>query len=180
MNERYWVAGVDPGEYGCIAFYRPQIGMQPGELHFIDLRIQHGVDQGKGQKNHASYAELAKAISLFTDFNGRPTLTVVETPHSMPSDGHVGAFTFGKACGMIEGMLHALQMPQIAVVPSVWKAQMNLSSVKAKSIALAQEKFKDCMIPQGIEMFTTPKRYADGRAEAALLAWMAAHKLGRK
>lgn len=171
-------AGVDPGNFGCFAFYAPPCDEYPkGYLHFIDLKIAKGFNARK--TGWATIGDLAQVIKMFVELNGIPKLTIIETPHSLPSDGHVGAFTFGKSCGSIEGIMYGIGMPQLGTVPAVWKAQMGLSSNKQKSIQLAQEKFKDCDIPQGHDMFTSPRMHADGRAEAALLAWMACHKIGR-
>lgn len=173
-----WYGGVDPGEYGCFAFYAPPCDEFPtGYLHFIDLKIQRGL-KAKAL-GFANVNGLAAAIKMFIEIQGPPKLVVIETPHSLPTDGHVGAFTFGKACGTIEGIMYGLDIPQLGTVPAVWKAQLGLSKIKSQSIKLAQEKFKDTEIPQGHAMFTTPQAHGDGRAEAALLAWMAAHKIGR-
>ena len=183
MNKEIkWYGGIDPGEYGCFAFYLPvQPGVDKSELHFIDLKISK-VSNTKGERDglHQSFSALAEAVKVFTEITGKPVLTLVETPHSMPSDGHVGAFTFGKACGLIVGMLHGVGLPQYEAIPSVWKAQLGLTRAQKKgSIAKAQELFAKTHIPQGHEMFVKPVRHSDGRAEAALLAWLAAHKMGR-
>lgn len=170
--------GVDPGEYGAVAFYIPvQEGVSRSELHLVDLKIARG-QKGKSAA-HATIPELAAAIRTTIDIIGHPALAVVETPHSLPSDGHVGAFTFGKACGMVEGLLHGMGIAQIPVVPAVWKSLLGLSSVKSRSIAKAQELFLETDIGgEGHILFESPMRHADGRAEAALLAYLGAHRFG--
>lgn len=175
-----WYGGIDPGAYGCLALYRKpdsSVGGDIGELYLIDLKQAKGI-QSKGMTPE----HLAHELRLFLATIGRPIITLVETPSSMPSDGVVSAFSFGKACGLIEGIFYGLELPFVGTVPSVWKNQMGLTREKQFSIEKARSLFKDVKIHHALEIdaFVTPKRHADGRAEAALLAYLAAHKLGAK
>lgn len=180
-EEPKWFWGVDPGALGCIAMYAPPQDAYPkGQLNFVDLKMAYGFKNKS--TGHKDLPALVQALTLNVELLGKPKFAVVETPHSLPNDGHVGAFTFGKNCGTVIGILHGLEILQIETVPSVWKAQMNLSKSKKESIDLAIKTFVDTgtNIPQGSIMFEKPKDQADGRAEAALLAWMGAHKFGSK
>lgn len=183
-NPSKWYAGIDPGEYGAMALYMPEWRLgdytDKGFLYIEDLR-QNAPGTGRAQSRMKvttdSYRLLARRLEMVFESYGKPELCLVETPHSLPSDGHVGAFTFGKACGLIEGVLHGLDVPQLPTVPAVWKAQIGVTSVKSSSINKAIALFKDVQTDQDYEkLFSFPKAMADGRAEAALLAYLAATK----
>lgn len=165
--------GVDPGVSGAIAFYSPPESLvSAGELHVFDIPIQK-------RSKHTSSKEmnLIETVKIFREhltLTGEIALAYIEEPHSMPNQGVVSTFTFGKACGAIEGIVSAFGIPLISAVPSVWKATLGLDSVKRKSIIKAQEIFVD--IPNALNYFNGSK--CDGRAEAALLAYLAHKKFG--
>lgn len=179
-QERTYFGGVDPGTYGCLAIYSPPTkeSFKDGELHLFDLKEVKGL---KSQAKGMSPGMLTSQLKVFIEFYGVPALTLVEQPASMPGQGVVSMFTFGKACGMIEGILWGVGMPFVGTVPAVWKTQMGLNRQKHYSIDKAEELFKDVKIchPMGRDAFRSPARFADGRAEAALLAWLIAHKIGK-
>lgn len=158
-----WYCGIDPGLSGAIAFYDgvcllvydfPLLSKE-NRLHKIRKRI-----------------DIARTADIFKNI-ANVDLVLLEEVHSMPSDGHVGAFSFGKTCGIIEGILGTLGIPVILTSPAVWKPTLGLNSTKAKSIALAKLKF-----PHHAHYFARAKD--DGRAEAALLAWIAYEKFATK
>jgi hypothetical protein len=176
--------GVDPGAQGAIALYSvPTLDGEIARLTLIDLRV----DLGKGAQTFRKFSQIqltmesvVAQLKMLLEVTGPIEFAVVETPASMPGEGVVSSFTFGKNCGLIEGILYALGIKVFQTVPAVWKSQLNLSSTKKKSILKAEELFKDVEIDGGIERFRKPVRIADGRAEAACLAWLAAHKMGGK
>lgn len=88
---------------------------------------------------------------------------VIEDVHSMPGNGHVGAFTFGRSKGVLEGVCAGLGLPVTMVRPSTWKGALDLSSDKADSLEMARS-----LWPSHAEVFARKKD--DGRAEACLLA----------
>lgn len=170
MNSTYYV-GVDPGIFGAMAMYSPE----ENKLHIVDMKCKRMI---QNSIHEISWPTLVSILKDFIEVYGRPKLAMVEQPHSLPKDGHVGAFTFGKNCGIIEGIIQAFEIPMISVVPASWKPQAGLSSMKSRSIQKAIEIFKDTDIAHelGIECFKKPKRHGDGRAEAAILAWIASNK----
>lgn len=180
LVRRYFV-GVDPGSFGAVAFYTPENGTQKAELQVVDLR-QPDSDARSNKKfvefGKAS-ARVADQLNLLIETRGfKPEFVLIETPNSMPGEGVTSAFTFGKNCGVIEGIFHGMGVHVIHTVPAVWKVQMKLSSAKSQSIALARELFASVEVNPGLHIFDNPKKLADGRAEASILAWMAANKMG--
>lgn len=176
--------GIDPGVSGALAFY--SVPSERGELpalRLIDFRIKKpGAARTfrKFTQLQATMETIASEIGILTETLGKPECALIETPASMPGEGVVSAFTFGKNCGCIEGILYGMGIKTFHTVPAVWKSQLGLSSDKKKSIAKAIELFSNVYVDGGLEKFQKPVRMADGRAEAAILAWAAAHKYGDK
>jgi crossover junction endodeoxyribonuclease RuvC len=90
-------------------------------------------------------------------------MVVVEQVHAMPRQGVSSTFSFGKACGMIEGVVAARGLPIAWVTPQRWKKAMGVTADKNSSRQLAIN-----LWPNEAELF---KRVKDAdRAEAALIA----------
>lgn len=179
MNRKYY-AGIDPGTGGALAIYSPAPKPVDSDLLWVyDMPLQDSgspSNQYHKKKSHKAIdtQALAQIFRMHEEFIGKISLVLLEQPHSLPSDGHVGAFYFGKACGHIEGALGVLGYTVIPTMPAVWKSALNLSSVKKASILLAKKKFGH--INSALDYFTKVKHH--DRAEAALLAWFAADRFG--
>jgi crossover junction endodeoxyribonuclease RuvC len=91
------------------------------------------------------------------------TIAVLEEVSSMPRDGHVGAFAFGRSYGIIETALAAARIPFRTVRPQVWKKAMGVLADKDQARQRASQ-----LIPSGAHHW--PLKKHDGRAEAALIA----------
>jgi len=93
----------------------------------------------------------------------------VEKVGSMPKQGLVSTFSFGKSAGFIEGTLMALDIPYQLVSPQKWKAEFGLNSDKQKSIEVCHKLFPD------VDLLATPrcKKPSDGKAESILIGCFA-------
>jgi len=91
-------------------------------------------------------------------------LAVVEKVGSMPGQGVASTFRFGRAAGVVDGVLGALGVPTQYVSPAVWKRHFGLlKKPKDASRLIALERFPHCA--------DELKRKKDhGRAEALLIA----------
>lgn len=164
-----WYVGVDPGIHGAVAFLSTGGG---GDLQIIDMPLK---PPGQGTtRREIDPIKLFETFENFVLLNGSIKLALVETPHSMPNDGHVGAFKFGKTCGLIEGVIAATKTQMIGVVPAVWKVRMGLTNKKEDSLTMAREIFG----PFNHRYFERKKD--NDRAEAALLAHYAVKTFGGK
>lgn len=167
-----WYCGIDPGLSGAMAFYRNDI---LGENLFVHsfVTVKSGSTSNSYHKaNHRKEIDIVETASIIRkhiEINGPVKLVYLETPHSLPNDGHVGAFRFGKVCGIIEGVLGALGLKVVPAMPTVWKKKMNLSSSKEQSLRVARETFKN--IPHANKHFELRKDH--DKAEAALMAFYA-------
>ena len=100
---------------------------------------------------------------------GMSVMVCVEKVNSMPGQGLVSTFSFGKAAGFIEGVLTACGLSYQLVSPRVWKKSYGLDSSKQKSIDVCQRLFPDVNL-LATERSRVP---SDGKAESLLLAMFA-------
>jgi crossover junction endodeoxyribonuclease RuvC len=106
------------------------------------------------QVNAPEWARMVDAL--------KPHVAVVELVGSMPKQGVASTFKFGMGCGLIRGVLAALNVPVINVTPAKWKKHFSLNSDAEKSRALAIRRFPD------VRRLAHKKDH--GRAEALLIA----------
>lgn len=148
MTDRIDV-GIDPGKTGALAAIDHHTG------NIIDIADMPTI--GK----HVSAAGVA---AWLTNIAHHGTLVVVlEDVHSMPGNGHAGAFSFGRSKGVVEGCVQAAGWPLHLVAPSTWKRQVGLRADKDAARQLATNTW-----PTWATTFARKKD--DGRAEAVLLA----------
>lgn len=178
MNLPIWYCGIDPGLSGAIAFYTDEPIPRLSVYDFVTVKGGSSSNQyhKADSRKEIAISETAAIFKSHIETCGPVKMVYLETPHSLPNDGHVGAFRFGKACGIIEGILGTFNLRVIPAMPHVWKKHLGLSSSKEKSLALAKEKFKN--IVNSEEYFRNKKDH--DRAEASLLAWYAHKVFGAK
>jgi len=124
------------------------------------------IKKGKSVKRHVSaqlVAELLRDLQIDEAF--------VEAVHAMPGQGVSSSFSFGRALGVLEGVLGALQIRTTMVPPAVWLKEMRTKAGKDGSRARAIE-----LWPKQASLFARKKD--DGRAESALLATYGARHTG--
>lgn len=94
----------------------------------------------------------------------------VEQVSSMPGQGVSGVFAFGKAYGIVLGVLGTLEIPITLASPQKWKKALGVPAAKDGARARASQ-----LLPAHAELWT-PRRgernaiQAAGIAEAALIA----------
>jgi len=141
------IMGVDPGLTGAIAFYFPD---HPERVSVEDMPVAGG---------RLDAVTLTRRIRQFS-----PDLAVVESVHAGKGWGNGVTFSFGEGCGVVRGVLGALEIPTHMVTPPSWKKHWRLlKAEKDDSRALALRLF-----PSVGSHFARKKD--DGRAEAALIA----------
>lgn len=94
---------------------------------------------------------------------------LLEKPFFPRMIGINNAVKIAQAYGTLTGALAWRSIPVREITPSDWKAKLGLSSVKAASREKATMYF-----PDNADQWKRAKD--DGRAEAALLAWLAREK----
>jgi crossover junction endodeoxyribonuclease RuvC len=144
------VIGIDPGLGGALAL------LDNGHLEIFDMpTIQDGT------KRRVDHCQLAVILDVWAKWQG--ISCVIEKVASMPGNGHAGAFTFGRAAGVVVGAVAANFIPIIEVTPQVWKRATRTPTDKDGARLRASE-----IWPEYAALW--PLKKHDGRAEAALIA----------
>lgn len=150
------IVGCDPGISGAIALLHDDGSFADViDMPVIELKVN-----GK-KRNRIVAASIARAV-LNWQRTG-PLHGIIEAVGPMPRDGSSQAFGMGKAAGILEGVLVALDVPISLVTPAVWKRAMGLSADKGLARMRASQTW-----PTHADKFKRVKD--DGRAEAALIA----------
>ena len=108
------IIGIDPGITGAIVVLQSRAAPYPIEwMRMPALKI------GKSSRIDCA------ALKAFVE-NYDVAHAYVEHVHAMPGQGVASMFTFGHACGAIEGLLAALHIPMTLVQPQAWKKRAGL------------------------------------------------------
>jgi crossover junction endodeoxyribonuclease RuvC len=143
--------GIDIGVQGAIAILD-----QSGAL--VEIHDMPVLQDGPAGRRAVNAPLLASII-----FKSHADHAFIESVNARPGEGAVGAFAFGRARGVIEGVLAAAGVPCTFITPPTWK--------RAIGLTLAS---KDAARSEAIRHWPHAELFArvkdDGRAEAALIA----------
>ncbi len=118
------VLGIDPGITGAV------VSIVDDELiNVLDMPV---MDKTAGNGKMIDYLELAELMKEF--FYYSPNKIVIESVHAMPRQGGVSNFSFGRALGILEGV--------IAGILSTNGALLNGRRVKPEIIYVTPQKWK--------------------------------------
>jgi crossover junction endodeoxyribonuclease RuvC len=157
VDIRPFILGIDPGAQGAIALLTPS-----GEMVRITDMPTVSVKRGTRQVNEVSAPALTALVRWAVGICNPSVSAVVEKVHSMPGQGVASMFAFGRAVGVIEGVLAGLGIPMSMVTPQEWRRVCRVRQGKDGSRARAME-----LWPNEAHVFSRVKD--DGRAEAALI-----------
>lgn len=148
------VIGVDPGIEGAWAV------IADGKLIALDKLPT----AGDGTARMVSGALWSDVITDLIRREGFIDRVIVERVGAMPGQGVSSMFRFGRAVGVIDGVIGAYNIPIQYVTPSVWKRHFGLSAEKEASRQLAIQTWPD------IAHLAFRLKSDHGKAEAALIA----------
>lgn len=146
IDSNLCVGSSDPGNSGGLAF---AFTAYPRTIAAEDTPTVGG---------EIDAANLAARIAVM-----KPDLFIIERVGAMPGQGVSSTFKFGKAYGVLIGVVATLQIPVHFVAPSVWKKHFGLTKDKEEARARALQ-----LWPDRAELFARKRDH--NRAEAALLA----------
>lgn len=146
IQKRY-ILGIDPGLGGALAWFDPLLGLG------ITQKMPVIKKSKRTKKRELDLNEIAQQIKTLLK---ETHFAVIEEVHSMPRQGVVSMFTFGKVYGMVIGILAAHKIPIFYTPPSVWKPLSGLSHRKTDAVLKVKKDF-------GMEV-------SHGEAEALLIA----------
>lgn len=155
------IMGIDPGLSGAVA----ACDTIAGSMVLFDIPTFSLSRNGKS-KREIDAVQLANLIAA----DRHPNHAFVEQVGAMPGQGVSGMFAFGKAYGIIIGVLAARGVPVTFVNPRVWKKALGVPTAKDGARARASQ-----LMPASAEHWTRVKD--DGRAEAALIAYWGVRSL---
>jgi crossover junction endodeoxyribonuclease RuvC len=147
------IIGIDIGVTGGFAILSAS-----GEL--IEVHEMPCLADGHAGRRPVNGPLLASIV-----FASHATRAFVEHVSARPGEGAVGAFSFGRARGVVEGVLAAAGVRCQFLTPACWKRAVGLPPGRDKdaSRGAAIQRW-----PAKAELFSRKKD--DGRAEAALIA----------
>jgi crossover junction endodeoxyribonuclease RuvC len=145
------IAGIDVGLSGAICLLDTDGGFQINDMP------THALSRGGKNKRELDARRLSILLS------GRIGHAFVEQVGAMPGQGVSGVFAFGKAYGVVIGVLAAHGVPMTFVSPVKWKKALQVPASKDGARARASQ-----LLPQAAGEWPLVKD--SGRAEAALIA----------
>jgi crossover junction endodeoxyribonuclease RuvC len=140
--------GIDPGAAGAVAVVEGGKLVAVHDMPAIEVR-------GKRRVDGAALAAIVRALA--------PAAAVVELVGAMPGQGVSSMFAFGKATGIVLGVLAGLGIPVTEVAPVQWKRALRVPADKGGARLRASQLF-----PTAAAHWQRVKD--DGRAEAAMIA----------
>jgi crossover junction endodeoxyribonuclease RuvC len=154
------ILGIDPGMSGGVAL----IDTEAFTLAVTDMPVEAATKS----RNLTSPTGLASAILAAS-----PDYLFLEEVGVRPGEGAVGAFSFGRGFGRIEGVAAGALVPVWLLRPQEWKRALQVPAEKERAVTRAKQLF-----PVAAAAFTGPRGgLKDGRAEACLIAFYGCLKL---
>jgi len=108
--------GIDPGVTGALAILD-----HDGQLL---QAIRTPTIKAKGRTQYDINAMMDALHQHQHQHQDQHLRAGIELVHTLPRDGRVGAFNFGRGLGLWLGLLSGLQIPYTEVTPQRWQASM--------------------------------------------------------
>jgi len=150
--------GIDPGFKGGVAV------ITGDTIEIMPMPIS-----GEKKQKRIDVKTLA-AFFLGEGQSLSDTLVILEKVATMPKQGIVSAFNFGKGVGYLEAMFKLLRMPYVEVRPQEWKREvlkgLEWKGNKGASVAFCQQRYPEVSLLRSSRC----KAPCDGLADAICLA----------
>jgi crossover junction endodeoxyribonuclease RuvC len=112
------IIGVDPGIDGAIAVLDSEHDVL---VNVFDMPVVEDGPKGRRRVN----PQLMKTLFLTSSPTfSQPDVAVIERVGVRPGEGAVGAFSFGRSMGVIEGVLAGIGIPVRFITPQEWKKRL--------------------------------------------------------
>lgn len=154
------ILGIDPGANGAL------VTVENGHLlEVLDMPVTV-IKRGQREVREVNAPLLGGLLRGLRAVDA----AYIEQVGAMPGQGVSSMFAFGRAVGVVEGVLGALGVPLTRVPPQTWQRAMRVRGGKDGARERAMQLF-----PGKAELFARKKD--DGRADAALIASYGASEL---
>ncbi len=158
------VIGIDPGLSGAIALYEPA---QAHETVLFDIPTTQ-VQIGKSKRPRIDLHKLWTLCRTLAELE--ISLACLEEQQPFPRDSKASAHTGGRGYGYLEFAMVAAGIPWCSVSTRKWQNALGVRKGKDASRVHASRLF-----PESAHMWAEEADH--NRAEAALIAFYAAHKV---
>lgn len=148
------ILGIDPGASGALAIID---SADLGRVEIFDMPSVQ-IKRGTRMVNQVSAPMLAEILR-----DKKIDRAMLEKVGAMPGQGVSSMFAFGRAAGVVEGVLAGLEIPVTLVTPQEWQKHMRVVGGKDGARSRASQIFS-----KDVNFFLRKKD--DGRADAALIA----------
>lgn len=170
------IIGIDPGVDGAVAVLNEKSKILT-VWDIPSVKISRGKKVGKERfRNDLDVGAIVSFLELYIPDPemGMRTHIFLERVQPMPQSGMgvVGAFTFGKVNGLIEGVVQALRIPFEYVSPVKWIRTMMPGTDRDKNQSILTVKR---LLPTASDWITLRKHH--NRAEALLIALYGLRKI---
>lgn len=158
------IIGIDPGFKGGIVLLNSE-----GELLEKWVMPIIGSDRNKA-KREIDFSELRTIFQQLSELKGS-CHCFIEKVHAMPKQGVSSMFKMGLACGAIEAMVAAFNIPYSKITPQSWNKAMHEGlnkEIKTKDRSLIVYK----RAYSGVDLFNGPRsgKPHEGVLDALLIA----------
>lgn len=114
------IFSIDPGATGAMATI--------GDGQLIDVIDIPTVGRGKKGKQEINGSHLSEVIRLRrSESPGAHFRACIETVGARPGQGVSSMFSFGQSFGVVQGVMQALGIPIVRVLPQKWKKHFGLT-----------------------------------------------------
>jgi crossover junction endodeoxyribonuclease RuvC len=152
------ILGIDPGAHGALAVIDTARPLNDQLILVRDMPTTL-VQRGKREVNEVNAPMLAAMVQSF----GQIEAGYLEAVGAMPGQGVSSMFAFGRAVGVLEGVLAGAGIPAAKVPPQTWQRAMRVRGGKDGSRERAA-----ALYPRNAHLFSRKKD--DGRSDATLIA----------
>lgn len=155
------VIGIDPGATGAVVALDLCSEAPHRRPAVFDMPV---VEVARGGRS-CREVHAAGLVTLFETLREQEpeALVVIEKVHAMPGQGVTSMFTFGRAAGVVEGVVLATGFRILWVSPTEWRRAMRVRTGKDAGRLRASE-----LLPEAQHYLT--RKSDHGRADAILLA----------
>lgn len=136
-------------------------GIDPGFSGGWGAIDETGAYVGCGDMLHTGdFLHFNQILKAMNEHKDEDRMVIVEAVHAMPKQGVSSSFKFGMAYGIALALAQCIG-PWSVVAPNIWKRDLELTSDKNDSLAMARLLWPDAPLA---------RKKDNGRAEALLMA----------
>jgi crossover junction endodeoxyribonuclease RuvC len=160
------IVGIDPGMDGAICVLNEDRSLSIISCPTFELK--------KAKRD----IDIAGLCAFFRALDSASTRVFLERAQFMPGQGGSSSFNYGTGFGAYKGIIAMAGLPLELVAPVTWKKAMRIGADKAEALRRASMLMPAWCAEWTPRRLVFDKQQAIGRAEAALIAWWGADKIG--